>query len=471
SLGCLGLDAGLGGVAALTAGSSLFSCGAVALDLSCVQTVATLGLGVASLPSLTLLVEALEPLVGLRVEALREDVVALLVVGVGHAVLGRVELLGEVLVSLLQGQGNTTTLQVDVDDLDHDLFANVDDLVRNLDVALSQLGDVNQALDALLDADECAERNQLGDLARNDLADRVGAGEDAPWVFLGCLQGQGDALAVQVDVQNLDGDLIADGDDLRRVVDVLPGQLGDVNQAVNAAEVNECTEVDDGGHDTLADLALLQLVQELGANRGLGLLQVCTAGQHDVVAVLVQLDDLGLDLLADVRLQVADAAHLDEGSRQEAAQADVQAQAALDDLDDGTGDRLVVLLELLDGAPSAPVLGTLLGQDQAPLLVLLGEDQSVNLVANLDNLIRVDVVLDGQLTGRDYTLGLVADVQQDLVVIDLDDGALDDIAIIEVLDGLIDGGEEILSGANVVDGYLRDVVGWHMEVFSETEIK
>src|SRR5699024_3242482 len=113
----------------------------------------------------------------------------------------------------------------------------------------------------------------------------------------------------------------------------------------------------------------------------------------------------------------------------------------------------VVLLELLDGTPSALVLGTLLGQDQATLLVLLGEDQSVNLVANLDNLIRVDVVLDGQLTGRDYTLGLVADVQQDLVVIDLDDGALDDIAIIEVLDGLIDGGEEILSGANVVDGY------------------
>jgi hypothetical protein len=51
-------------------------------------------------------------------------------------------------------------------------------------VALGQLGDVDQALDALLDANECTERNQLGDLARDDLADRVGPGEDAPRILL-----------------------------------------------------------------------------------------------------------------------------------------------------------------------------------------------------------------------------------------------------------------------------------------------
>src|SRR5690606_18093837 len=223
--------------------------------------------------------------------------------------------------------------------------------------------------------------------ARNDLADGVGAGEDAPRVLLGRLQRQGDALAVQVDLENLDGDLVANLDDLGRVVDVLPGQLGHVDQAVDAAEIDEGAEVDDGGHDALADLALLQLVQELGADLGLGLLEPRTAGQDHVVAVLVQLDDLRLELLADVRLQVADAAHLDQRRRQEAAQADVQDQAALDDLDDGTGDRLVLLLEVLDGAPGTLVLGALLGQDQAAFLVLLGEDQGVDLVTDLDHLV------------------------------------------------------------------------------------
>ena len=222
-------------------------------------------------------------------------------------------------------------------------------------------------------------------LPGHDLADGVGAGEELPRVLLGRLQRQGDALAVHVDVQDLDLDLLAHLDDLGRVVDVLPGQLGDVHQAVDAAEVDERAEVDDGGHRALADLALLEGLQEVGADRGLGLLQVGAAGQDHVVAVLVQLDDLRLDLLADVGLQVADAAHLDEGGREEAAQADVDDEAALDDLDDAAGDDALVLLDLLDRAPGALVLGALLGQDQAALLVLLLEDEGLDLVADLDD--------------------------------------------------------------------------------------
>src|SRR3712207_8065236 len=34
---------------------------------------------------------------------------------------------------------------------------------------------------------------------------------------------------------------------------------------------------------------------------------------------------------------------------------------------------------------------------------------------------------------------------------DLDDDALDDVAIVEVLDGLVDRGEEVLGGTDVVD--------------------
>src|SRR6185436_12229054 len=279
---------------------------------------------------------------------------------------------------LLQAQRDAAALQVDVDDLDHRVVADLDDLLRDLHVALGQLGDVHQALDALLDADERTERHQLGDLAGHDLADRVRPGVEAPRVFLRRLERQGDALAVEVDVENLDGDLLADLDDLARVVDVLPGQLGDVHQTVDAAEVDERTEVDHRGDDTLADLAARELVEELAADLGLGLLQPGAPGQDHVVAVLVQLDDLGFDLAADVGLQVAHPAHLDQRRGQEAAQADVEDQAALDDLDDGALDGLVRLLERLDRAPGALVLRTLLGQDQPALLVLLLEDEGLD---------------------------------------------------------------------------------------------
>src|SRR5690606_22435713 len=283
------------------------------------------------------------------------DVVALLVVGGRHAVERRVELdVGaHALVGLLQREADATAVEVDVDDLHEDLVADLDDLLRDLHVALGQLGDVHQALDALLDTDERAERHQLGDLARHDLADLVGAGELLPRVFLRRLQRQRDALPVEVDVEHLDGDLLPHLDDLARVVDVLPGELGDVHQAVDATEVDERTEVDDRGNDALADLALLQLVEEVLPNLRLGLLEPGAAGQHHVVAVLVQLDDLRLELLADVRLEVADAPHLDQGRGQEATQADVQDQAALDDLDHRAGDDAVVVLDLLDRAPGA----------------------------------------------------------------------------------------------------------------------
>jgi small subunit ribosomal protein S1 len=55
-------------------------------------------------------------------------------------------------------------------------------------------------------------------------------------------------------------------------------------------------------------------------------------------------------------------------------------------VDLGGMDGLVLFLELLDGAPSALVLSTLLGQDQAAFLVLLGEDQRFDLVADGHNL-------------------------------------------------------------------------------------
>ena len=76
----------------------------------------------------------------------------------------------------------------------------------------------------------------------------------------------------------------------------------------------------------------------------------------------------------------------------------------------------------------------------------------------------VDVVLDGQLAGGNHTLGLVADVEEDLVAVNLDDGAFDDVAVVEVLDGGIDSGEEFIGIADVIDGYLGcDGLGGHAD--------
>ena len=109
--------------------------------------------------------------------------------------------------------------------------------------------------------------------------------------------------------------------------------------------------------------------------------------KHDVVAVLVELDDLALEHTSDERVQVAHTAQVDERRGKEAAQTDVDDETALDDLDDRTGDDLFVLLLLLDRAPRAFVLRALLGKDQATVLVLLLEDERFDLFAERHDLV------------------------------------------------------------------------------------
>ena len=143
----------------------------------------------------------------------------------------------------------------------------------------------------------------------------------------------------------------------------------------------------------------MQLGEEVLPHLGLRLLEPGPARQHHVVAVLVELDDLGLELHADVRLKITDAAHLDQRRGQEAAQTDVDDQAALDDLDHAAGDDTVLFLDLFDRAPGALVLSPLLGQDQATFFVLFLLDEGFDLIADADHVEWVDVVLDGELFG------------------------------------------------------------------------
>ena len=194
----------------------------------------------------------------------------------------------------------------------------------------------------------------------------------------------------------------------------------------------------------------LRLLRNESRGLLLRLLEVRSTAEHDVVAVLVELDDLGLDALPDVGLQVAHTAQLDERCGQEAAQADVDDESALDDLDHRTLDDAVLLLDALDRAPRPLVLRPLLGQDQAAFLVLLLEDEGFDLLAQRDDLVGVDVVADAQLAGWDDALGLVADVEEDLVLVDLDDRAGDDLAVIDLdhraVDGIGEGHSEIVDG-------------------------
>ena len=223
-----------------------------------------------------------------------------------------------------------------------------------------------------------------------------------------------------------------------------------MDEAVHAAEVDERTERHDARHHTLADLARLEVGEEAVAALLLRLFEEGATAEDDVVAVLVELDDLRLHRLADVGGEVAHTAQLDERSGKEATQADVDDETALDDLDDRAFDHAVGFLDLLDRAPRPLVLRTLLRQEQTAFLVLLGEDECFDLLTQRHDLVRVHVVPDAELAGEDDALALVTDVEQDLVAVDLHHRAVDELAVFDfdhrAVDRLGERHAEVISG-------------------------
>jgi hypothetical protein len=81
----------------------------------------------------------------------------------------------------------------------------------------------------------------------------------------------------------------------------------------------------------------------VGLQRGALLLEQRAAAQHDVAALLVELDDFEVEGLADVLLEVAHGAQVDLRAGEEGLDADVDSEAALDPTRDRAVDQLVAL--------------------------------------------------------------------------------------------------------------------------------
>ena len=122
--------------------------------------------------------------------------------------------------------------------------------------------DVDEPFDARLELDECAVAHDVHDLAGMPAVDRVLGLRCLATGWRLVLQAECDLLFVLVDVEDVDFELLVDLDHVVRVVDAAPTHVGDVEQAVDAAEVDEGAELGDVLDDALADLALFDFAQE-----------------------------------------------------------------------------------------------------------------------------------------------------------------------------------------------------------------
>src|ERR1700727_1325886 len=184
-----------------------------------------------------------------------------------------------VLQRLLEAERNAALGGVDLEHLDLDLLAGRDDLA-GVDVLLGprHFGDVDEALDARLKLDEGAVVGDVGDAALELLTNDVTRLNVRPRIFLQLLHAERDAVGFVVDLDDAHLDLLADGQDFARMVDAPPGDVGHMQQAVDAAEIDERAVVGEVLHRAVDDLALGEIGDDLMALLGAALLEHGAAG-------------------------------------------------------------------------------------------------------------------------------------------------------------------------------------------------
>src|SRR5207237_649729 len=125
--------------------------------------------------------------------------------------------------------------------------------------------------------------------------------------------------------------------------DAAPTHVGDMQEAVDAAQIDEGAELGDVLDDALAHLMRLDLAQELFLHLGALILNQLAAADHDVAAGLVDLEDFAVDGATDVVGDVRRPADVHLAGRQEYVDADVDQQAALDLARHLTGNDVALL--------------------------------------------------------------------------------------------------------------------------------
>src|SRR5579883_2312685 len=385
--------------------------------------------------------EPVDPLGHLHEEAEVGEALHLAPDPAAHRVVRPHELPG-VGLGLLEAERDAVVDAVDVEHLDLDLLAHLEDL-RGMRHPLRprHLRDVDQPFEPALE------------LAAHARADRKALRRRGPRIGADLLHAERDPLALRVVLEHHHAHPLADRDHLRGVPDPPPGHVGDVQQPVDAAEVDERPVVGDVLDGPLEDDAFLEDLERLLLERRPLALEHGAARDHDVAAGAVELEDRKPSTLADVAVEVARGAEIGVRARQERRHPDIHLEPALYLADDRALDDPLAVIGALDVAPDLELERLLAGEHDLAGLGVVGLEEDVDLVALAD---RERAVAVGELVPRDVPLGLVPDVDRHRVRPDAHHPAAHHVAGLRALEAPLEERGEVLLGAGRRAGLLGD---------------
>src|ERR1700733_215476 len=247
------------------------------------------------------------------------------------------------------------------------------------------LAHVDQAFNALLQLNESAVVGHADDASAYVCTLRIAMLSVEPRIGCELLESKRDTLFIFVVLENFDLNLIADVNEILGMGQASPGHIGDVQQAIESAEIDERTVLGEILHDSGKHRTFFQVLESLGALLVLLAFEQFLARDHDVAALLVQLDDCDFDGLTLHPVQIADGAKVDLRPGQKRVRAlNIYREAALDAIDHTRLDRLLLVVSLLNFFPGVDALSFLVRKADVPLLGFALIAHDIDFVARLE---------------------------------------------------------------------------------------
>ena len=353
-------------------------------------------------------------------------------ISLGHAV-------PRVLLSLLHAERELLALAVDTQDHHVDFVADANQFVGVIDPFRPRhFADVDQAFDAWLQLDERPVAHHVHNRAVVGCAFGVLLLHIVPRVWLFLLQAKCNLLLFAVDVQDHHVDILVQRNHLGRMIDTFPAHVGNVQQTVDAAQIDKGPKLGDVLDHALAGFAIDQFLKQPLAILLALLLDQRTTADHDIPSRFVDLQNFALDETADVIANVRRATDVDLAGRQENIDADIDQQTAFDFARNRAGDHLALLHGIHDIVPLDQLLGFATAQtDHAVRVVGQAQfilhlfDQDFDRVANHGR-----IFVGVPFMQWDRAFALETDIDKCRFVVHADYAAIDDLVDIKFLLGI-----------------------------------
>ncbi len=286
------------------------------------------------------------------------------------------------------------------------------------------LGDMKQGIDAGLKLNKRAKIGHPGNFAGDDRAGCILLSSTDPGILLRELQGKGDLCSL--DVLDQDAELLADLEDLLGILDAAPAHLGNVQQSVCTAQIDESTEICDILDSTLDCIAGVDGLEELT----LHFLALCNekllAVTNISAPVRIVLGDHELNILSEILAQVSLISIGDKACRDEYSDfLNNNAQTAGKDLCDLGSENFLVVVRFLNALVAAVCREALVGKDDLAVSVIHFQNLDFKFVAYVQDFCEINRMIVRVLIPGENAVGLCADIQDRLIGLDVDDLSLD----------------------------------------------